>query len=404
MRPQHARMRPLQRMISLDRYSAVLRTRETRLIVVASVLGRLPIGVTGLAVLLLVQRSNDSFAQAGAASAAYVAGLASFAPVLGRWIDRAGPQAPLLFCGIVFPSALTLLVAAVSAGEAELTVLLSAMAGAGFPPISVCMRTYFRHRLADERLLAAAYSLESVLIELIFIAGPLIVAVFVAASSPALAVLFAAACGGIGSFLFRSSSALQGWRHDDQKRSGLLGPLANPRFSALIAVVLCYAMAFGLLEIGITAYATERDRPALAGVLLGLMSAGSALGGLAYGSRSWGAALSRQFAATLAIMGIGLAVLAIPWSPWLFAPLTVLAGIVIAPALIIQSILVSKAAASDQVTEAFTWSTSALLGGIGLGLLAGGALLELWTSAAAFGVAGAAAMLAALAARLVLEG
>jgi hypothetical protein len=48
---------------------------------------------------------------------------------------------------------------------------------------------------------------------------------------------------------------------------------------------------------------------ALAGVLLGLMSAGSALGGLAYGSRAWHFPLARQFAAALALTAVGLAVL-----------------------------------------------------------------------------------------------
>ena len=78
-----------------------------------------------------------------------------------------------------------------------------------------------------------------------------------------------------------------------------VGPLAEPGFLALIGVVLCYSIAFGLTEIGLTAYATEAGMPALAGVLLGLMSAGSAFGGLAYGSRNWRMPLARQFAAML---------------------------------------------------------------------------------------------------------
>jgi len=45
-----------------------------------------------------------------------------------------------------------------------------------------------------------------------------------------------------------------------------------------------------------------------------------------------------------------------------------------APALIIQSILVAKTAKAEHATEAFTWSTSALLGGVGIGLALGGAL------------------------------
>lgn len=391
-------------MISLERYVTVLSSGEVRRTFAASVLGRLPIGITGLAILLLVQSSTQSFAQAGAATAGYVCGLAALAPALGRWIDRRGPGTALLICGLSFPTALVALVAVVHHHiHGWVTVALSAVAGAAFPPISVCMRTYFRQRLADDRLLAAAYSLESVLIELVFIAGPMLVAMIVATASPALAVLFAAMCGGAGSLLFRASPALRNWAVAPRPRGGLLGPLAEPQFVTLIAVIVCYAMAFGLLEIGVTAYAAEQDRPALAGVLLGLMSSGSALGGLAYGSRSWRFPLQRQFAAILALMGLGLAALALPWGAWTFAALTVVAGVVMAPALIMQSMLVAKAAGAGNVTEAFTWSTSALLGGIGAGLVAGGALLELWPSPAAFAAAAGAALAAAAAARFALR-
>src|SRR5690606_31761425 len=147
----------------------------------------------------------------------------------------------------------------------------------------------------------------------------MIVALFVAVSSPAHAVLFAAACGSIGTFLFLRSPALGDWRIERKSAASLLGPLRERMFSQLVAVILCFSMAFGLLEVGITAYATETGHAALAGVLLGLMSAGSALGGLAYGSRSWGYELERQFVLMLGLMGLGLLVLALPGSPWLFA-------------------------------------------------------------------------------------
>jgi hypothetical protein len=100
--------------ISLARYSALLRPREFRQTVGASIVGRLPIGITGLAILLLVQTTTGSFARGGAATACYVIGLATVGG----------------------------------------------------------MRTYFRQRLRNDEQLSAAYSLESVLIELIFIAGP----------------------------------------------------------------------------------------------------------------------------------------------------------------------------------------------------------------------------------------
>jgi len=81
-------------------------------------------------------------------------------------------QPTLLACSVAFPAALLALVAAVDARAHPVLVL------------------------------ALAYSLESVLIELIFIVGPMIVALFVATASAAAAVLFAAAAGSTGTWLF----------------------------------------------------------------------------------------------------------------------------------------------------------------------------------------------------------
>ena len=392
-------------MISLARYVELLRPRDLRQTIAASMIGRLPIGITGLAILLLVQTATDSFALGGAATACYVIGLAAVAPALGRLIDRQGPRPTLLACAIAFPAALTLLVGAVRNAQPSWAVLLCAgAAGAAFPPITVCMRTYFRQRLRKEDLLAAAYSLESVLIELIFIVGPLAVALFVALASAAAAVLFAAACGLVGTLLFLRSPPLRAWRVERPSSTSLLGPLAQPGFPRLIAVILCYSMAFGLLEVGLTGYATEVGTVALAGVLLGLMSAGSALGGLAYGSRSWHLPLARQFALVLALMGAGLAFLALPWSPWAFALWSLFAGVVMAPALIIQSMLVARIVRAEHATEAFTWSASALLSGVGAGVALGGTLLEHFRSPAALGAAAAVALLAAGGACLLRTG
>lgn len=391
-------------MISLARYAALLQAREVRQIFAASLVGRLPIGITGLAILILVQSKSGSFAQGGAVTACYVAGLAAIAPALGRLIDRYGPRRILIACSMLFPAALVLLVAAVErGGPAWLALSLATGAGACFPPITVCMRTYFKQRYGEDVLLGTAYSFESVLIELIFIVGPMLVACFVAFASAAAAVWAAAACGCAGTLLFVRSPALRGWRIEPRSGPSLLGPLAQPGFVPLIAVVLCYSTAFGLLEIGITAYAMEKRDAALAGVLLGLMSAGSALGGIAYGSRSWHLPLARQFAAMLAMMAVGLALLSLGWQPWPFALLSVFAGIVMAPALIIQSMLVARTAPPEHATEAFTWSTSALLAGVGIGLAAGGGLLEVFRSHAVLAAAACSALLAAAGARLLLR-
>ena len=389
-------------MISLDRYRRLFSAVHARQTFLASIIGRVPIGVTGLAILLLVQGQTQSFARGGLAAACYVGGLAFFGPSLGRVIDRDGPRTVLLGCAIVFPSSLAILIFGSSAGIAWVEGIAAAGAGASFPPITVCMRTYLRRAFADDALLSAAYSAESVLIEIIFIAGPMMVAFFAAFASPAMAVWFAAGCALVGTLVFIRSPALGGWRIEPRGRGHLLGPLVNRDFARLVGIVLCFAMAFGFLEIGITAYAIEQADAAFAGVLLALMSAGSALGGLAYGSRGWHGPLARQFAAALGLTALGLGVLAIRWQPLMFAALSVAAGVAIAPALIIQSMLVTKSAAAEHSTEAFTWTTSALLAGVGIGLALGGVMLERLPWSAVLGAGALAALLAAAGARLLL--
>jgi predicted MFS family arabinose efflux permease len=223
-----------------------------------------------------------------------------------------------------------------------------------------------------------------VLIETIFIAGPVLVALFVAYVSASSAVLFAAVCGITGTLLFLRTPALRTWRIEARSGKSPFGPLAKPGFPSLFIVVLGYSGSFGLVEIGVTAYSAEAGNAALAGVLLGLMSAGSAAGGLAYGSRSWRLPLARQFAITLCLLGVGIAILALPMNAWFFAVVSVAAGVVMAPTLTIQSMLVARIAAPEHLTEAFTWSTTGLLAGVGIGMAGGGWLVERWGSGAAF--------------------
>ena len=365
----------------------------------ASFLGRLPIGITGLAILMLTQSVSGSFARGGSVAACYTLGLAVLAPALGRLIDRRGPRSLLLACAFAFPaSLLALIVALHSSGPAWIAGTLAIAAGASFPPITVCMRTFLKQRLKDDALLAAAYSLESVLIETIFIIGPLLVAFFVAVISPAAAVAFAAACAFAGTLFFRGARALAEWRIEPRRAASLFGPLAEPGFVPLLAVVVCYASAFGLVEIGTMAYASELGRPAFAGVLLGVMSVSSAAGGLVYGSRSWGLPLARQFPLALMVMGLCIAPLALLTAEWAFLLWCLPAGLAMSPALIMQAMLVAKRSRPEHSTEAFTWSSTALLAGVSVGLTLGGFLLEFgrasWALGAAAGLSIAAGVLA----------
>jgi hypothetical protein len=64
--------------------------------------------------------------------------------------------------------------------------------------------------------------------------------------------------------------------------------------------------------------------------------------------------------------------------------------------------LAARISRAEHATEAFTWVTSALLSGVGIGLAAGGALLEVFPSSAALAAGACTALLAALLALVFL--
>src|SRR3954453_20519771 len=81
--------------LALASYARILRTPGVAAIVFATLIGRLPIGISGLAILLYVQGVSGSFAAAGVCAGALALGSAAGAPLQGRLVDRRGERALL---------------------------------------------------------------------------------------------------------------------------------------------------------------------------------------------------------------------------------------------------------------------------------------------------------------------
>ncbi len=381
---------------AVARYRSFLREPDLVATYAMTWFARLPIATVTLAMLLHVRELTGSFATAGAAVGAYLVASASTAPMAGRWIDRHGPKLALTVTGVVCPLALlTILAAGPLRLGATAIWSFAALAGAFAPPISVLARTSLRQRFASQRDRSTAFALDSVLVEIAFTFGPLLIAALLAIGSPALAYGIACVLVMLATPVFAASPAPRYLKREPDSERHLLGPLTEPGLLVVYAIVFLITFTFGLLEVAYPAFGTEQGSQALGPLLIAVNSVGSAIGGIAYGGVHLASAPARQLPALLGLMIVPIALQALLPGVWALAVLAFVAGLLIAPALTVVMVLVSAHAPSRYATEAFTWTSTCIVAGVGAGAAVGGRLVETHGLAAPFVVSATSIVLAA---------
>jgi MFS family permease len=358
------------------KYRSVLSIPGCARVFATALVGRLPQGMSSLAILLLVRSATGSYPAAGIAVGAFAFATAAASPRQGRLVDRYGRGPVLVPVALVQGALLAALVLAARAGAGGvMLVALSAASGALSPAIAPSVRALLGEVAGDREVREMAYSLESVIQELIWISGPLLVAVVVAVASPSAALLLSAACGIVGTSLFARSPLVRSARRRDRSHPSRPA-LAIPELRALLAPMLLMGTALGAIEVGLPALALHAGSRPSSGLLLALWSVGSLTGGLWYGSRSWRAPLSLRYRLlTLATV--------ISTAP-LIAARTIpegmigalLAGVTIAPAFSCLYALIGRVVITGAETEAFTWAASSLIVGLSIGSALGGAAVD----------------------------
>ena len=193
----------------------------------------------------------------------------------------------------------------------------------------------------------AAYALDSTMIELIFISGPLLTAAIAAVASPAAALIVSAVAVVTGTLVFTALAAdarapsRTPTRERQPARRARLARRAHARAHSLPAG----HRRSGCSRSGIPAFSRAEGAAAAAGVLLAIWSLGSGLGGLLYGTlpRRRGARTART-CCVAALLPLALLPLALAPSVAVMALLVIPAGCCIAPLLATRNELVGGVA------------------------------------------------------------
>ena len=278
-----------------------------------------------------------------------------------------------------------------AAGVAGL-VLCGLLAGAALPPTSSVLRGSWPGLLRSRPdLLTAAYALDAVLIQLSFLAGPLVVAATVTFLPPdaALALAATAALAGTAAFVALHESAPA---RGPGRRAGLLGPLAAPGIRTLVLSQVPIGIAFGSLQVTLPVFAQTEGHRELAGVLLAMLSVASIAGALILGARPRTIPLDALHVRLARLVPLGFAFPLLAWSVPAMVVLVLPAGALLSAFFATRNQLAGLAAPPGTQTEAVTWPLTALIAGTAIGAALAGVVAEGpgWRAAVAGAVAFAA--------------
>ena len=359
-------------------YRAVLRTPHVTRSFLSSIVGRLSLATSGLALVLLLQRATGSFAIAGGVTAALGIANVVATPWRARLIDRRGQAVVLSALSLAHAASLVAIGLDPNAGL-PILLCLGVIAGASSPPFAATMRVLWSISLPPGGLRTRGLSLDAVAGEVTFAVGPLVAALLAVVVDPLASLLFSAGCAAVGAALFVTSPLSRrqrGSRTTGHARAAVPSPLRTRGFTPVVVAMLAPGMVLGCMEIAAPALAAAASNIVLAGVLLALFAGASAVGGLLYGSVRLRSTMERQLVVlTLALLLVTVATGLVGGTIAALIGFAV-SGLCLAPVFIVGYLTANLRSDPRVRTEANAWIDTAVTLGAALGAAVVGALTD----------------------------
>jgi predicted MFS family arabinose efflux permease len=377
-------------------YRELLSAGDARRVVSWGLLARMPMGMSALALVLLVRSEGGSYATAGIVSGVYAVASGAGAVVGGRLVDRRAPAPVVITYAVAHGVALATLLALAHARVAEgVLVAATAVAGLLMPPVGPTIRMMWPGMLPRPELRTTAYALEATIQEVIFVVGPLIVAALAASISAGAGIVASGLACIAGAIGFTATPAVRARRPDpahDRSDHHLFQALVPRGIRRVLMLGIAYGVAFGAAEVAMPAFAEGHGGRSLGGITLAAFSGGSLIGGVVAGAASSAGALNRRLQVISAAFVVVLVPPLLAGSIPEMAVIMFVAGLPIAPSVAVSYNMLERAAVPGTQAEVFGWMSTSVTIGLAAGTAAGGSLIAHSGvhAALALGIAGAA--------------
>lgn len=351
-------------------------------------LARFAFGMMSLAIVLHIESIYGNYTIAGIALGAETIGAAISGPILARRLSTWGPKQVIVLSTTI--SSLALLFVAFFRGSEILVVIACAIVGLTSPPIQQVARAVYPTLIAKNQT-THLFSLDATLQEILWVIGPVLATMISATYSTTVAVAFMATVQLLGTYLFSRNPEIAQMNLPKSKRR-LGGVLRKPIAIAAVLINMMLVASFGAADVGTVAVLGMRD----SGIVIAVLSAGSMLGGFAFGHRAktkW--ALLKFLSITL----VGFAAVFINPTDLVWITFCwFIVGIGVAPSFATIASMIALTFNQADSAEAYGWSNTAQLLGYSIGAAVAGILIDHISITSAWWVTGATAALAVISA------
>lgn len=364
-------------------YRALFNAPGSRAFVLAGMVARMPISMTGIGLITMLSQLQGGYALAGSVAATFALATAFCAPQVSRMVDRFGQRRVLPISALIGGGALLLLLLCTRLQAPNWTLFVFAALAGCMRSMSAMVRARWTELYRGQPQLQTAYALESVLDEVCFIVGPplsvgLCVVVFPEAG-PLAALLMLAI--GVTAFVLQRSTEPPVHPHDADQPGSVVG---SADIRLLMLLMGAMGTIVGVVDVVSVAFAQQQGQPAAASIVLSVYAIGSCLAGLAFGALKFNVPLPRLFL----YGGVATALTTLPllWAGNIFGlSLAVfVAGLSFAPTLIVAMGLVERIVPPAKLTEGLTWLITGLSIGVAIGAAGSGWLVDAFGARSGF--------------------
>lgn len=356
----------------------ILRRPTIPWLVLSSSVGRLPVNMTNLA-LILTLSARESVGFAASAAACFGVAFALTAAVKGRLLDHLGPRTVIVPASVI--AAASLVVVALDANKAT-QIAAALVAGGTLPPVAQATRSALTRQFADDAdMVHAAMSLDAVVSELSIVTGSALVALMALVLPKQGALLVTSAFIVLGGLAFSSTQQTRAWRARPNVRTKW--SLANGQLLLLALQIALVSAGIGAVIVTLSAIGVKIGSPDVGGWLVtttALSSVVSSIGvGLIKHARSSPIRAWIQLTLFSGLFAVLLTPLLIGKHVLLLFVIVFVAYLAVAPIYVAQSQLLAALAVSGQENETFSISPAANWIGQSTGVFLTGILAETHT-------------------------